>query len=164
MISDGIGLIMNKETALLPCPFCGSPPKIEYHEHSDDAWIPEEWPLYFELGCTNKDCLLHGLIYMRQYWPNNPENLKMIKAWNSRSTNWQPIETAPRNGSYILTFTPENMEDENQVYSGINVASYEVDRWVILWADNSGGEYKPCACECKPTHWMPIPALPNPGH
>ena len=165
-MADGIDLIMNKETALLPCPFCGDSAKIEYHEYSDYAWgnpnapeewvnpnAPEEWPLYFGLRCANKDCLSHGLIYMRQCWPNNPE---IIRARNSCSTNWQPIETAPKDGQTIL------LSDGQKVLTG-------------AWADEPGA-WKVCPFnhDCDepywgggwtyaggPTHWMPLPALPN---
>ena len=53
--------------------------------------------------------------------------------------NWQPIETAPKNGTRILA-----IEDEWA----------EIVRWVgMKWEDIDGREYSP-------THWQPLPKPP----
>ena len=72
-------------------------------------------------------------------------------------TDWQPIETAPRDGAEILLI---------KVYKG-RVFSPVVARFVSNWC--AGGAWEICEDpECyfehylwKPTHWMPLPQPPE---
>jgi len=71
------------------------------------------------------------------------------------NTGWQPIETAPRDGTRILAWDG-------------------VDQWIVHWQDCSGvSELAPsmgwathydCGCMAYdqefPTHWMPLPPPP----
>ena len=61
--------------------------------------------------------------------------------------NWQPIETAPRDGTEILVI---------ESAGGCYVANWQsLDGWV--WAyDNMDGP----TCT-NPTHWMPLPEPPK---
>ena len=66
-------------------------------------------------------------------------------------TKWQPIETAPRDGTEILCFIPEH------TWGLLTVKEeYKVLRFIqgVTWA-NQGlyTEY--------PTHWMPLPKPPE---
>jgi hypothetical protein len=60
---------------------------------------------------------------------------------------WQPIETAPKDGTRVLLHSPST-----HTYTGI-VASWCLieERW------EEWGDYYPCS----PTHWMPIPEPPD---
>lgn len=65
---------------------------------------------------------------------------------------WQPIETAPKDMSVILCYSDEG------VYQGKYWANS--DLWYPLILDCHG-----CGC-CggdipKPTHWMPLPEMPE---
>lgn len=67
---------------------------------------------------------------------------------------WQPIETAPKDGTYILllgdsgyTTTPY------RVAVGCWVEGYR-DFWITHSNDAFTDDGEP------PTHWMPLPALP----
>lgn len=51
---------------------------------------------------------------------------------------WKPIETAPKDGTFILTWHPEGGRPEISRYVG----TYWT-RWSII-----------------PTHWMPLPDAP----
>jgi len=59
---------------------------------------------------------------------------------------WQPIETAPKDGTRILTFSPRAPESEK---APIRINEWRGRDW---WCTNA--EYWP------PTHWMPLPAPP----
>lgn len=66
-------------------------------------------------------------------------------------SEWQPIETAPKDGSSILLFTGTGMIEGNWSFGrwdqGVIYATY----------DGCGGT----AFESNPTHWMPLPEPPK---
>ena len=59
-------------------------------------------------------------------------------------TEWQPIETAPKDGTEMLAFW-----NRSNVYG---IASFDDGRW----ADETGEV-------SAPTHWMPLPEPPAEG-
>ena len=61
--------------------------------------------------------------------------------------NWQPIETAPRDGSWVLGHSSENAH-EDVVYV---MEWFERDGWLKVYHD----------CSAHPTHWQPLPAPPK---
>lgn len=65
-----------------------------------------------------------------------------VLAGSEPSVGWQPIDTAPKDGTEILVY-------ESGQYEGYDVEEWDVER--CCW--------KRCD-EANPTHWMPIP--PNP--
>lgn len=60
------------------------------------------------------------------------------------SQQWQPIETAPKNGTRILTYSPKDNEYCWKI---------EINKW-----KHSAWQASPSMCQ--PTHWMPLPAPP----
>lgn len=69
-------------------------------------------------------------------------------------SEWQPIETAPKNASEII------LGDEGCSYSGFWCAAKNY--WgEIGWYEesNRGGSYS--AHPLQPTHWQPLPKPPN---
>ena len=67
-------------------------------------------------------------------------------------TNWQPIETAPKDG-YILVFGPDQMD----------IAAWE-PHWPNggAWLRMQTAEYDNDGALVKtPTHWQPLPEPPN---
>lgn len=60
-------------------------------------------------------------------------------------TEWQPIETAPTDGSYILTFAPD-------AYPQVAVSHYD------YFPEENPGSWRDD--QCQPTHWMPLPHAP----
>lgn len=64
-------------------------------------------------------------------------------------TSWQPIETAPRDGTWILTFTlPWAVAPAVLQWDGAR------------WWDDADEPLAGTKCEWQPTHWMPLPASP----
>ena len=55
---------------------------------------------------------------------------------------WQPIETAPKDGSFILLASPKG-----RIADGFWSLVYGVWSWPYVMVE--------------PTHWMPLPERPN---
>jgi hypothetical protein len=75
-------------------------------------------------------------------------------------SDWQPIETAPKDGTNIILLlrgwpTVGWYTDIKHYVHG--KLSYEHSGWKIPWG--SFGRDKD-----EPTHWMPFPPLPAPSH
>ena len=72
---------------------------------------------------------------------------------------WQPIETAPKDGTPVLVFCPEFPAEHSR-----NVAPRVMEaRWNNPGMDPRNGAWgDPVYDEwnCEPTHWMPLPAPP----
>lgn len=90
------------------------------------------------------------------------------------ANDWQPIETAPRDGTPILIFQP-NAERES-VYmpesalkagecaysiTDIRLLRYDDHRWAIgYWRPWGGWGNRNCST-VEPSHWMPLPQMPE---
>ena len=73
---------------------------------------------------------------------------------------WQPIETAPKDGTEILLYD-KNVWRLYPSQEEIVTYSFHVGWWLFgVWVghDSSGGEY---GCDLTPTHWMPLPEAPE---
>jgi Lar family restriction alleviation protein len=111
---------------LLPCPFCGS---------ADVSFDGESYHSFVVCGnCEAKgpafSCEETGIMD------------KAIVAWNQRGA-WQPIETAPRDGTGIIGLFPYN------------------PRRKIVWF--TGGRWTDDGSHAliDPTHWQPLPSPPT---
>ena len=79
------------------------------------------------------------------------EQLKTIRDYidnvddKSQQGGWMPIETAPKDGSEILGYLFEDYSPQP-----------------IYWAEGALGWYSDVTCKyVSPTHWMPLPNLPE---
>jgi hypothetical protein len=63
---------------------------------------------------------------------------------------WQPIETAPKDGTPILVAIAGGEYHSRQVY-------YEAGKWVVAKTRNG----TIIALDKEPTHWMPTPEPPE---
>lgn len=70
------------------------------------------------------------------------------------TNNWQPIETAPRDGTRILAWIPRGNNKHEVIWMG-TLPSGRV-RWLFSHGWISAGDFQP-------THWMPLPAPPTKG-
>lgn len=64
-------------------------------------------------------------------------------------SDWQPIETAPKDGTSILTFVRDGVLP-------VDVGSFREDFDI---PGNGAGTWRDDGRE--PTHWMPLPAAPT---
>jgi hypothetical protein len=73
---------------------------------------------------------------------------ELLEAAFSAAQQWQPIETAPKDGTEILGFTRYGKRpDEFEIY--------------VVWWDG-GWEAHGCSTAfAAPSHWMPLPAPPG---
>lgn len=74
-------------------------------------------------------------------------------------TQWQPIETAPKDGSWILVYEPG--ADEPCVY----VVQWGVPEWgggPETWVTIALGPNPDTYNAEEATHWMPLPPPPHP--
>ena len=71
-------------------------------------------------------------------------------------SEWQPIETAPRDGTAILVW-PGVLFTEMTYFHTSVVRWHD---WKEAWIEASGEEYN----TFYPTHWMPLPPPPKKGN
>jgi Protein of unknown function (DUF551) len=68
-------------------------------------------------------------------------------------TEWQPIETAPKDGTRILAYGRCGFDD----ISGIATVAWIYEKWVCDPNEATEYDYE----ECQVTHWMPLPEFPR---
>jgi hypothetical protein len=65
---------------------------------------------------------------------------------------WQPIETAPRDGTTVLLYFPDAGKSQIDV-------GYWIE-WEVGDA-NWSNEWTDAEIDCDPSHWMPLPEPPE---
>lgn len=84
-------------------------------------------------------------------------------------TEWKPIETAPKNGTFVLLHVPDGALESGPVTIGTYFNAEERDergrfkKGEFVYAHWTGwlgmdGDTRPSWCN--PTHWMPLPSPP----
>lgn len=123
------------EIELKACPFCGSQAVI-YFWQDEDLWSHNivEWQ---KVRCTGCEC--EGQSSCEGF----EESETAVAVWNTRAPQWQPIETAPKDGAEVDLWHPKLGR-----ITGSNWDTY-MERWTIL-CDSEG-----------PTHFMLPPAAPE---
>ena len=69
------------------------------------------------------------------------------------NNEWQPIETAPKDGTWILVYKPFNLY-------GFDDSEWYVDKYIVRWADECWN-ISMDDIVVYPTHWMPLPNPPK---
>lgn len=75
---------------------------------------------------------------------------------------WQPIETAPKDGRWLLC--AERQDDVGQSWPYVSVARWDADYPCVEDSDEwAYGEWvaSPNEAVIDPTHWMPLPEPPR---
>jgi uncharacterized protein DUF551 len=70
--------------------------------------------------------------------------------------DWQPIETAPRDGTNIMLYYP--LKEVNESWEGIVFCYW--NKWENNWVW-SGRARRTFSRGFQPTHWMPLPEPPE---
>ena len=110
---------------LKPCPFCGG----------EASHIGEY------VNCENKQCCLY-ICYAS------------VTQWNTRTPQWQPIETAPKDCTHIDIFC--------RAYGRLTDCHYALDTWWRnTYTSEINGDQLERLDDIEPTHWMPVPTPPK---
>jgi len=143
---------------LLDCPFCGGEAEYTftdlshtvrcltcrtYIDRSREGWDCDSW--------CGDDC---------------------IKAWNTRKTGeWQPIETAPRDGSQIVIYGKKLISTNNicgwhkDEYIEIVIGWWEGSEWNSGYCDEGSADTEgytfALMIALQPTHWTPLQEPPE---
>ena len=134
---------------LLPCPFCGGDAYIERVGNRRQSTIYE---------CGSCGCRLE-----------TGEEFNHGKRWNERAESeeitrlraaleWQPIETAPKDGTQIDLWSSKGFRVCDVVWDTISYSldgEDDVDGWTDAGGHGSIEKAGPF------THWMPIPSAPT---
>lgn len=127
---------MSQEQELLPCPFCLGPADITSVVGGDegDGYV---WHVF----CAEEnDCAM-----MPEKYAESERTARQW--WNYRAPQWQPVETAPKDGTLVLLWWPYWRQR-----AVIGYYATLADRWqsseVLYDAE-------------PPTHWMPLPLPPE---
>ena len=78
---------------------------------------------------------------------------QVCEMWNTRTPQWQPIETAPRDGTHILGYW------KTMRITDYPAVLYKDDCFLNPNAFSFVGKVE--LEEVFPTHWMPVPTPPN---
>ena len=70
---------------------------------------------------------------------------------------WQPIETAPKDGTVILLYSPEKWDSDGM---WIGWWFDEGDSREHGWYDSESASHKASFLNGEPTHWHPLPEPP----
>ena len=80
-------------------------------------------------------------------------------------TGWQPIETAPKDGTVILVYADQGPRFSGGRFNGIHAATFDPvmghgngwgHGWIVAEYQNLGR-----GISGRVTHWMPLPAPPE---
>ena len=138
---------------LEPCPFCGGEARIKYDSGN------EVWGQSWEAGC--KACDIHTpKAWGSSTWASGDNAKKQdraakataISAWNRRASGWQPIETAPHRGKFMLLRYDGDVEIANAWPSD------QPDKHTV-W--QIGGSHNTSLQNW--TNWQPLPPAPEPA-
>ena len=71
--------------------------------------------------------------------------------------DWQPIATAPKDGSHILAFIPDGSMDGTDLIYVLHWQDESLRTYDGQWVEADGEGY----ATYEPTFWMPLPQHPH---
>ena len=78
------------------------------------------------------------------------DDANAVAAWNTRASHWRGMDSAPRDGSWVLIATKPHSR-------GTVVARWTQAHGKYTWCDEEGETYENAA------HWTPLPEPPKEG-
>jgi hypothetical protein len=85
----------------------------------------------------------------------------LARSASERGREWQPIETAPRDGTFVDLWFPHNGEtlQSRRVADcrWLKIKAFEADSLYAWFAQSGGRAFRMDG----PTHWMPLPEPPH---
>lgn len=114
------------EIELKVCPFCGAKPNVRVQPES---WGYHEGSVEVQCKCGASAGSVYGADKKRE----------AAEKWNARAPQWQPIESAPKDGTRLMLWDSRN---DGYAVTGAWVAGSVDDHETI-------------------THWQPLPAGPE---
>ncbi len=82
-----------------------------------------------------------------------------LAAYESERVGWQPIETAPKDGTLILLYRPLAGRTNDPVIAIKRGVPRDTGCWEETVPHGMDDSNYTDGC-CKATHWMPLPAAP----
>jgi len=76
---------------------------------------------------------------------------------------WQPIETAPKDGTVILLWDPSGETPWVVAMWSADDRPFVNEFGPFVWLVGANPRYSERIAENVPTHWMPMPEPPHPG-
>lgn len=80
---------------------------------------------------------------------------------------WQPIETAPKDGTWIVLLIPKSCQDSNRPKPWVETARWvedHIESWDQIDENTKRrkfNDYSHWSCYETPTHWQPLPEPPK---
>lgn len=127
---------------LRPCPFCGE---------NTIFLNPREGASRGSINCPA--CLV--------VMPEEAGQSELIRSWNERTSLWQHIGTAPKDGTRILLFTTHVADDYcDETFSEIQIGCWDPGHLSDdpMWSREAGWDLQKIGV---PSHWMPLPKAPE---
>jgi hypothetical protein len=78
------------------------------------------------------------------------EECKIYKSW----LEWKPIETAPKDGTWILVYKKLEL-------NGFNKIVWETDKFIVRWHNNGWYKNNGLFTVDNITHWINLPKTPE---
>lgn len=75
-------------------------------------------------------------------------------------SEWKPIETAPKDGTFVLLYSPDAKEPS--IFVGYFISHVDGDEWFSEWHDAWVDDGAKVISDVTLTHWMPLPERPEP--
>lgn len=122
---------------LKPCPFCGGEATLADGEAGTDG---------LSIKARNPRCRSCGVDM-----GYCSDSITATIAWNTRPPQWQPIETAPNDGTGFTGY--QRMDSDHWIIASMYFHDGEF-KMVEFNEDNFENSYAP-------SHWMPLPSCPE---